>query len=110
MKFKIFFSRTTLPISTKLGINYSWVRGLKFVQMKGLTLFKEEKVPKSIKLGTNYPWVKGIIDLSENTLVSDVAHGPLVIYTTDVEVLTIKCSRVVLPYTKNKQSTKHPWV
>jgi len=31
-----FFSRTTRPISTKLGRNEAWERGFRFVQIKGL--------------------------------------------------------------------------
>ena len=37
LKKKIFFSRTTGPTSTKLGIKYSWMKGIqKFVQMNFL--------------------------------------------------------------------------
>ena len=43
---KIFFSRTTEPISTKLGINHLWVKSLKFVQMKGPALFQGEIISK----------------------------------------------------------------
>jgi hypothetical protein len=31
---KIFFSRTTWPILTRLGTNHTWERGFKFLQMK----------------------------------------------------------------------------
>jgi hypothetical protein len=36
--FKIFFSRTTWPISTRLSTNHPWGIGFKFDQMKGGTL------------------------------------------------------------------------
>ena len=119
--FKIFFSRTTWPISTKLGTKHPWLKGIqdrskvgprpfprgdnyeiakihwrnnlkiffsrttepistKFLQMKGLALFQGEIITKwwkhidqikkkfsrttepiSTKPGTMHPWVKGII-------------------------------------------------
>jgi hypothetical protein len=34
------FSRTTEPISTKLGTNHPWRSGFKFLQMKGLPFSK----------------------------------------------------------------------
>ena len=40
--FKIFFSRTTRPISNKLGTNYLWVKEFKLVQMKAPTFFQGE--------------------------------------------------------------------
>jgi hypothetical protein len=36
---EIFFSRTTGPISTRLGTNHPWGREFKFTQMKGGALF-----------------------------------------------------------------------
>jgi hypothetical protein len=39
---KIFFSRTSRPISMKLGINHPWVKGILIVQIKGQVLFKGE--------------------------------------------------------------------
>jgi hypothetical protein len=41
-----FFSRTTGPISTKHGTNYSWGKGFKFVQMKGNALLQLEIIAK----------------------------------------------------------------
>jgi hypothetical protein len=43
---KIFFSRTTGPILTRLGINHPWGRGLKFVQMKGVVSLQGEIIAK----------------------------------------------------------------
>ena len=80
---QIFFSRTTGPISTKLGTNHPLVSGIPefpFVQMKGPALlprgdnYEIVKIqwrmwkillsrtsgPISTKLGTKYLWVKGI--------------------------------------------------
>jgi hypothetical protein len=42
---KIFFSRTTGPILTRLGINHPW-GGFKFVQMKGIILIQGEIIAK----------------------------------------------------------------
>ena len=44
---KIFFSRTTDPISTKLGTKHPWGRRFKFVQIKGPVLFQEEIITNS---------------------------------------------------------------
>jgi hypothetical protein len=43
---KIFSSRTTGPILTRLRTNYSWGRGFKFVQMKGIAPLQEEIIAK----------------------------------------------------------------
>jgi hypothetical protein len=43
---KIFFSRTTQPILTRLIINHPWGRGFKFVQMKGIVLLQGEVIAK----------------------------------------------------------------
>jgi hypothetical protein len=75
----IFFSRTTGPILTRLGINHPWGRGFKFLEMKGIAFLEGEvkakskntlnifKIffyrtikPKLIKFGTYYPWTMGI--------------------------------------------------
>jgi len=36
---KIFFSRTTQPISTKLSRKHAWEMGIQIVQIKGLAPF-----------------------------------------------------------------------
>jgi hypothetical protein len=43
---KIFFSRTTGPILTRLGTNHPWGRGFKFVQMKGIAPLQGEIIAK----------------------------------------------------------------
>jgi hypothetical protein len=77
---KIFFSRTTEPILTRLGTNLSWGEEIQGCSNKGdclspwgdnsetkNTLKSLKKIffsrtcrPNSIKLSTNYSWVKGI--------------------------------------------------
>ena len=75
---KIFFSRTDGPISTKLGRNHLWVKGIQFYSNEGLLHFPSEdnyKITKILwkffkiffsrtpgpisqwKLGTKYSWV-----------------------------------------------------
>ena len=39
--FKIFFSRTTEPISTKLGTNHPWVKGIQVRSKEGPPLFSK---------------------------------------------------------------------
>jgi hypothetical protein len=44
---KIFFSRTTEQILTRLGTNHPWAEGIfKFVQTKGITLLQGEIMEK----------------------------------------------------------------
>ena len=42
----IFFSRTTRPISTKLGTTYYWVKGIEVCSNEGPALFLEEIITK----------------------------------------------------------------
>jgi hypothetical protein len=48
---KIFFSRTSLPNSIKLGTNYPYVKGIQVVQIKGQVIFKREIITKMWKWG-----------------------------------------------------------
>ena len=76
---KIFFSRTTVPISSKFGTKHYWVKGIQVCWKEGprpiprgdnyklgkicwqnLKIFSRTIVPNLIKLGTKHPWVKGI--------------------------------------------------
>jgi hypothetical protein len=43
---KIFFSRTTGPILTRLGASHPWEEGLKFVQIKGIAPLQGEVIGK----------------------------------------------------------------
>jgi hypothetical protein len=40
------FSRTTVPILTRLGTDHLWGRGFKFVQMKGIAFLQGEIIAK----------------------------------------------------------------
>ena len=77
---KIFFSRTTEPISTKLGTKHPWVKGIQVCSNEGPRPFprgdnyeivkihwwnfkiflSRTTEPFSTKLVTKHPWVKGI--------------------------------------------------
>ena len=77
---KIFISRSTGPILTKLGVKHSWVKGIQVYSNEGLCpflrgynyeiakiywriwkiFFSRTTVPISIKLSTNHPWMKEI--------------------------------------------------
>ena len=46
----MFFSRTTGPISTKFGTKHPWVKGFKFVQMKGPALCQGEIITQIAKI------------------------------------------------------------
>jgi hypothetical protein len=76
-----FLSRTTGPISTRLGINHLWREGdsnlFKWeakpwgdssktvkIHLKFLKIFCRTSRSISIKLGTNHPWLKGIQNCS----------------------------------------------
>jgi hypothetical protein len=43
---KIFFSRTTMPILTRLGTNYTWVKGIQILQRKGIAFLQGEIIAK----------------------------------------------------------------
>ena len=74
----MFFSRTTQPITTKLGTKHSWMIGFQIYSKEGPLPFQGEIImkkakiqnlkivfsrttcPISIKLYTKQPWMKGI--------------------------------------------------
>ena len=86
---KIFFSRTTEPISTKLGTKHPWMKGIQICSNEGPCFFsrgdnyKMVKIhwrnlkiffswttePISTKLGTKYPRVRGIQDSSNEKTI-----------------------------------------
>jgi hypothetical protein len=86
-----FFSRTTGPISTRLGTDHPLGEGFQVCSNEGdrsssrgdnskrvkthwkflKFFFSRTSRPNSIKLGTNYPWVKGI------QISSNKGPGPL---------------------------------
>jgi hypothetical protein len=49
-KLKKIFSRTSRPISIKLGLNHAWLKGILIVQIKGQVLFKGEIITKIQRL------------------------------------------------------------
>ena len=77
---KIFFSRTTGPILTKLGTKYSWVKWIQVCTNEGFCFFQKDIIAKlwkyinkfekasspeplgqfSTKVDTNHPWVNVI--------------------------------------------------
>jgi hypothetical protein len=84
------FSRTSEPISIKLGTNHPYVKGIQNCTNKGpgtlqkgdnhknanmrwcrLKPFSRSSKPNSIKIGTRYPWMKGI------QFYSNKGPGPL---------------------------------
>ena len=90
---KIYFSRTTGPISTKLGKGILGWRGFRFVYIESHTFFQREIITKCKNTFTklknllfqNY-WANFMIYIFKSihwfelvSQVSDVAHGPLVV-------------------------------
>jgi hypothetical protein len=51
LKKKIFFSRTSRPISIKLGKNHSWVKGILNCSNKGPSPLKRGDNLKNAKMG-----------------------------------------------------------
>jgi hypothetical protein len=47
---KIFFSRTTWPILTRLGINYPWVKGIQIYSKEGDSPSPREDNSERIKI------------------------------------------------------------
>jgi hypothetical protein len=47
---KIFFSRTTGPILTRLSTNHPWVRGFKIVQRKEIAPLQGEIIAKKVTM------------------------------------------------------------
>jgi hypothetical protein len=43
---KIFFSRTTGPILSRLGTNHPWVKGVQVCSKEGIALFQGEIIAK----------------------------------------------------------------
>jgi hypothetical protein len=48
---KIFFSRTSGPISIKLGTNYSWIKGIQDCSNKRPVPFQRGDNNKNVKMG-----------------------------------------------------------
>jgi hypothetical protein len=84
---KIFFSRNTGPILTRLGTNHPWRERIQVslkegeapsprgdnskrvkIHRKFFKIFFRNSRPKSIKLGTNYPLVKKFVQIKGQVL------------------------------------------
>jgi hypothetical protein len=48
---KIFFPRTSRPISIKLGINHPWVKGILNCSNKGPSPLQREIITRNTKMG-----------------------------------------------------------
>jgi hypothetical protein len=59
---KIFFSRTSRPITIKLGINHPWVKGILKCSNKGPGPLQRGDNHKNAKMG----WVKSFKNLLQN--------------------------------------------
>ena len=126
---KIFFSRTTGPISTKLGTKHSWVMRIQFVQMMGPTflqgdiIMKQRKYidkirkiffsrttgPTATKLGTMPPLMKGIQVCSNEG--SALVQGEIITKQRKCIDVFFKLffSRITGPIS-TKLGTMPPWV
>jgi hypothetical protein len=89
---KIFFSRTTEPILTRLGTHHLWRERIQVFLKEGDSpspkgdnservkihrkflkiFFSRTRRPKSIKLGTNYPLVKRIQALFKGEIITEM--------------------------------------
>ena len=76
INFKIFFSRTTGPISTKFGTKHLLVKGIQVCSNEAA--FNSQKVDNGVFLSLNHHY--DIIMCELFSQASDVAHGPLVIF------------------------------
>ena len=46
---KIFFSKTTRPISTKIDTEHSWLKGIKFRSNDGICLFSKRRYSNNVR-------------------------------------------------------------
>ena len=124
---KIFFSRTTGPILTRLGTNHPLVKGIQVcsneeerpsprgdnskrvkIHQHFFKIFSRTSWPNSIKLNTNYPWMKEI------QVCSIKGPGPLQRGDNQKNVkigwghLKIFFSRTTGPIL-TRLGTNHPW-
>ena len=126
---KIFFSRTTGPILTKLGTKYPWVKGIQVCSNEGphssprgdnneiakihwrnsKIFFFRTNEPISTKLGTKHPWVKGTQVCSNEGPRPFPRGDNYEIVKIHWRNLKIFFSRTTKPIS-NKLGTKHPWV
>ena len=123
------FSRTTGPISTKLGTKHHWVKGIQVCSNEGpLTLpkgdnseivkilwlnlkkfFSRTTRPISTKLGTKHHWMKGIQFCSNERPLPFPRGDNYEIVKIHWRNLKIVFSRTTGPIS-TKLGTMHPWV
>ena len=72
---KIFFSRTTGPISTKLGAKLPWVKGIQVSSNE--EPINSHEVINVFSLNQHYDIIICVYRFELFSQVSDVAHGPL---------------------------------
>ena len=125
---KIFFSKTTEPISTKLGTKHPWVKGIQISSKKGprpfprgdnyeiakihlwnLKIFYRTTGPISTKLGTMHPWVKEI-QVYSNEEPCPFPRGDnyekAKIHWWNLKIFFYRTTGLI----STKLGTKHPWV
>ena len=126
---KIFFSRTTGPILTKLGTKYPWVKEIHVCSNEGphpsprgdnneiakihwrnsKIFFSRTNEPISTKLGTKHPWVKGI-QVCSNEGPRPFPRGD----NNEIAKIHWRNSKIFFSRTNEpistKLGTKHPWV
>ena len=126
---KIFFSRTTGPILTKLSTKYPWVKGIHVCSKEGphpsprgdnnkiakihwwnsKIFFSRTTKPISTKLGTKHSWVKGIQVWSNEGPRPFPRGDNCEIVKIHWQYLKIFFSRTTEPFS-TKLGTKHPWM
>ena len=79
----IFFSRTTGPISTKLGTKHPWVKMIQVCSNEEPINSHEVNNVFSSSLNQRYDIIICVYWFELFSQVSDVAHGPLVIFFLD---------------------------
>ena len=125
----IFFSRTTGPISTKLGTKYPWIKGIQVGSNEGprpsqrgdnrelikinwqllKIFFCRITGPISTKIGTKHPWLNGI-QVCSNKGPCSFSRGDnykmLKIHWQNLKIIFSRTTELI----STKLGTKHPWM
>ena len=94
--FKIFFSRTTGPISTEIGTKHPWVKGIQVCSNEEPINSHEVNNVFSSSLNQRYDIIICVYWFELFSQMSDVAHGSLVSY---YDYLFIHCASCVIDTT-----------
>ena len=130
----IFFFRSTWSISTKHGTKHHWVKGFKFIQMKGNALFRGDIITKKREyineiwkifftrttrpistnfgtLGTKHPWVKEIKFVQIKEHICTLFHSEIITKYQKyiLQSLEIFFSGTIWPIS-TKLGIKHTWM